>query len=64
MGEHFGVVDTYLFSIVPWVVRTKVDIEHLANLQAYMDRLADRPSVVKAMQDEGANTTDWRQRLP
>ena len=64
MGEHFGVVDAYLFSITPWVIRTKVDIEHLASLKGYMNRLADRPSVVKAMQDEGANTADWRQRLP
>ncbi|MFJ3366893.1 glutathione S-transferase C-terminal domain-containing protein [Pseudomonas sp. NPDC086251] len=60
MGGPFGVVDAYLISIVPWVVRTKVDIEHLAHLQSYMDRLLDRPSVIKAMRDEGANVTDWR----
>lgn len=62
-GEHFGVVDAYLFSIVPWVIRLEVEIEHLTYMQAYMNRLASRPSILKAMQDEGANTTDWRQRL-
>lgn len=62
-GADFTVADAFLFSIVPWVVRTKVDILNLSHLVAYMDRVAARPSVAKAMKEEGGSAAGWRDRL-
>ncbi|MBE2245547.1 MAG: glutathione transferase GstA [Burkholderiaceae bacterium] len=53
MGEPFTVADPYLFTLTNWARPVGLDISHLANLGAYMARVASRPAVQQAMKAEG-----------
>jgi glutathione S-transferase len=53
MGETFSVADPYLFTVTNWATHVGVDISALANLAAFRDRVASRPAVQAAMQEEG-----------
>lgn len=53
MGEQFSVPDAYLFTVAGWGQYVGVDIKPLANLSAYMARVAARPAVQEAMKAEG-----------
>ena len=53
MGETFTVPDAYLFTVVGWCKHVGIDIAPLANLTAYMARVAARPAVQAAMKAEG-----------
>ena len=53
MGETFTVADAYLFVMLAWADRMGIDLQPLANLRAYKERLAARPSVQHAMRHEG-----------
>lgn len=52
-GNTFTVADAYLFTVVGWAKYVKLDLADLSNLQAFMDRVAARPAVVRARQAEG-----------
>ena len=53
MGEHFTVADAYLFVITGWAPRVGVDLSALANVQAFLGRMAQRDSVKAAWEAEG-----------
>ena len=53
MGDGFTVADGYLFTVAGWGQHVGVDIKPLANLSAYMARVAARPAVQEAMKAEG-----------
>jgi len=53
MGEQFSVADPYLFTVTNWAPKVGVDIAGLANLAAFRERVAARPSVQTAMKEEG-----------
>ncbi|MDO9072056.1 MAG: glutathione transferase GstA [Rubrivivax sp.] len=53
MGEDFTVADAYLFTVAGWGKYVGVDIAPLANLSAYMGRVAKRPAVQEALKAEG-----------
>jgi glutathione S-transferase len=53
MGDTFTVADPYLFVVANWGQYVGVDIKPLANLSAYMARVAARPAVQAAMKTEG-----------
>ncbi len=53
MGDTFTVADGYLFTVAGWGQYVGVDIKPLANLSAYMGRVAARPSVQAALKAEG-----------
>ena len=53
MGDQFSVADAYLFTVAGWGQYVGVDIKPLANLSAYMARVAARPAVQEAMKAEG-----------
>jgi glutathione S-transferase len=53
MGDTFTVADTYLFTVTNWGRLVGVQIAPLANLSAYMARVAARPAVQAAMKAEG-----------
>jgi glutathione S-transferase len=53
MGDAFSVADAYLFTVAGWGQYVGVDIKPLANLSAYMARIAARPAVQEAMKAEG-----------
>lgn len=53
MGEDFSVADAYLFVVAGWGRHVGVDISGLANLGAFMARVAARPAVQEALKAEG-----------
>jgi glutathione S-transferase len=53
MGDTFTVTDGYLFTVAGWAKYVGVDISGLANLGAYLGRVAARPAVQAAMKAEG-----------
>ncbi|MCL2657858.1 MAG: glutathione transferase GstA [Betaproteobacteria bacterium] len=53
MGEDFSVADCYLFTTTNWPRLLNIDISALANLNAFRERVAARPAVQRAMQEEG-----------
>jgi len=53
MGDNFTVADAYLFTVAGWGKYAGVDIGGLANLSAYLDRVAARPAVQAALKAEG-----------
>jgi glutathione S-transferase len=53
MGGSFTIADAYLFTIVNWTNFVGIDISALANLKAFMGRVAARPQVQAALQAEG-----------
>ena len=53
MGEAFSVADAYLFTVLRWSDRVKLDLAKWTNITAYMARVAARPKVQEAMKAEG-----------
>lgn len=52
-GDTFTVADGYLFVVANWTKFVGMDISHLANLGAFMGRVAARPAVQEALRAEG-----------
>jgi len=53
MGDTFTVADAYLFTILRWSERVKLDLSKWTNITAYMQRVQARPKVQEAMKAEG-----------
>ena len=53
MGKQFTVADGYLFAMLTWAERIKMDLSALTNLMAFKDRVAARPKVQAALKMEG-----------
>ncbi|HYD61450.1 MAG TPA: glutathione transferase GstA [Noviherbaspirillum sp.] len=52
-GNQFGVADAYLFTVLRWARPIKFDLGRWPAVQAYMQRVAERPAVREAMDAEG-----------
>ncbi|GAA0710112.1 glutathione transferase GstA [Dyella marensis] len=52
LGQAFTVADAYLFAIVSWAKLCKVPLDAFAHLQAWLERMAARPTVQAALQAE------------
>jgi len=53
MGEDFSVADGYLFVVTRWAAPMKVDLAGLGHLARFMERMAQRPAVQRALEAEG-----------
>ena len=53
LGKQFTVADGYLFVMLAWADRLKLDLSGLANLMAFKARVAARPKVQEALKKEG-----------
>jgi len=53
MGKEFSIVDAYFFTVMSWAAYKEVDYSKHTNLVKYMERVGSRPSVQKAMREEG-----------
>jgi glutathione S-transferase len=51
LGDHFTVADSYLFVMMRWADHHKVDLPE--NVRTFKTRVAARPRVQQAMQEEG-----------
>lgn len=52
-GDTFTVADAYLTTLLGWTRVLKIDMARWPALLGYMERTTQRPSVQKAMKDEG-----------
>ncbi|KNC88735.1 glutathione transferase GstA [Trabulsiella odontotermitis] len=52
-GHRFTIADAYLFTVLRWGFAVKLQISGLKNIEAYMARMAARPSVSAALAAEG-----------
>jgi glutathione S-transferase len=55
LGEHFTVADAYLFVMLTWLDKARIDIEEFHELARYRDTIQGRAGVRKAMKQEGVN---------
>lgn len=52
--DRFSVADAYLFTVLNWKIATPVDLAPWPAVEAYYLRLAERPSVARALKEEHA----------
>jgi glutathione S-transferase len=52
-GHGFSVVDAYAFAILGWGQLFKLDLSPFPCVQAYLQRIAQRPAVLAALKAEG-----------
>lgn len=55
-GAEFTVADAYAFVVTSWSGKLGVDLTEFPKMQAFLDRVKGRPSVVAAMKAEGLTT--------
>lgn len=53
LGDHFTAADAYLFTVTNWARHVELDLSEFTALQAFQQRVAVRPAVQAAMQEEG-----------
>lgn len=53
IGEKFTIADAYLYTVLGWSKFVGVDLSKTPNIEAYMKRMGERPSVVRAKKEEG-----------
>ncbi len=53
VGGSFTVADAYCFTILRWHPRAGINLADYPNVAAYYERIAARPAVQKAMEEEG-----------
>lgn len=52
-GEHFSIADAYLFTVTRWAMALKLNLPANGHISAWMQRVAARPAVAAALQEEG-----------
>ncbi|AOM40288.1 glutathione transferase GstA [Xenorhabdus hominickii] len=52
-GDHFTVADAYLFTTCGWTPRINLDLSQLSYLNAYIQKIKQRPHVHDALKTEG-----------
>jgi len=52
-GTDFTVADAYLFVVLNWFPRLNLDLSKWPALQAFHQRVSDRPAVDRALREEG-----------
>lgn len=53
MGNQFTIADAYLFTVLSWSKLVGLDLSAWSNVMTYMNRVSERPAVMKAMKAEG-----------
>lgn len=53
MGTQFTIADAYLFTVLGWTKYVGIDLSAWSNIMSYMNRVSERPAVMKAMKAEG-----------
>jgi glutathione S-transferase len=54
MGDNFTVADAYLYTVINWSQGVGIDLSKWKHLAEYRQRVADRPKVREALQNEKA----------
>ena len=53
MGTQYTVADGYLFTVMTWAERMKVDLARWPSLMGFLERMKNRPATHAAMKAEG-----------
>ncbi len=53
MGERMTVADAYLFVMLTWAKKVEFDLSRFSSLNAFFRRMSARPSVQRALREEG-----------
>jgi glutathione S-transferase len=53
MGNRMTVADAYLFVMLTWAKKSKLDLSRFSNLNAFFQRMSEKPSVQRALKEEG-----------
>lgn len=53
LGDAFSVADAYLYTVLRWTRGMKIDLAKWPVMQEYMARIAARPAVQQALQEQG-----------
>lgn len=54
--DDFSIADAYLYTVLNWTRLHRIDTVGWPNIQSYMRRIADRPTVKRATKAEGIET--------
>jgi glutathione S-transferase len=52
-GETFTIADAYAYAVLNWANIHKIDLSRWPRLVTFLDRVADRPAVRRALTEEG-----------
>jgi glutathione S-transferase len=52
MGDRYTIADPYLFTLAQWLDADGVDVSRLPRVIEHRSRMAERPSVIKAIAEE------------
>jgi glutathione S-transferase len=52
MGDRYTIADPYLFTLAQWLEADRVDMSRLPRVIEHRSRMAERPSVIKAIAEE------------
>jgi glutathione S-transferase len=52
-GETFTIADAYAYAVLKWANIHKIDLSRWPRLVTFLDRVADRPAVRRALTEEG-----------
>lgn len=52
-GKNFTIADAYLFTCLNWSKTVGFDYSNFSNIMSFMNRVSERPAVMKAMKEEG-----------
>ncbi|HEX3944432.1 MAG TPA: glutathione transferase GstA [Rhizomicrobium sp.] len=53
MGDRLTVADAYLFVMLTWAKKVEFNLSRFSNLNAFFQRMSERPSVQRALKEEG-----------
>ncbi|MED5620997.1 glutathione transferase GstA [Ideonella sp. BN130291] len=53
LGQDFGAADAYLYVVTRWAAPMQVDLAGFEHMARFMERVAARPAVQRALQAEG-----------
>lgn len=53
MGDEFTLPDGYLFVMLLWAKKMKLDLSHCKNLMRFMEQAMQRPSIRQSLEEEG-----------
>lgn len=53
VGDGFTVADAYLYTVTRWARKFDLDLSGFPKLQAFMQRVGERPAVRTALEEEG-----------
>ena len=60
--DRFSVADAYLYTVLNWSRATSIDLTKWPAIRAYLSNLRKRPSVAKAVSEEGALYAEEQER--